>query len=325
MDYNRVAIFVRVVKAGSFTAAGAEIGLPKSSLSRSVSRLEQDLGVRLLHRTTRKLALTAVGQAYYDAVSGSLTALDEADAAAREQDAQPRGVVRLSAAPDMVALAGMLAEFQRLYPRIQIDVTLTPRYVDLLTEGFDLAIRAGKLMDSSLVARRVGATEMLLVASPAYLRRAGRPKTVADLGAHDFVLYRGTDGKAVLSLTSDTGEEAHVEVNGAMVADDLNFVRAAMLAGAGIALLPVTALGEVTAADALELVLPAWRYGEASLFVILPTARFVPVRVALLRDFLVDRLTRDLTVAHGACEKEKEQRRRGAAPAKPRRERARVH
>lgn len=302
MDYNRVALFVRVVKAGSFTGAAAAAGLPKSSVSRSVARLEQDLGVRLLQRTTRKLALTEAGQAYHDAVSPSFATIEEADTAAREHGAEPRGTVRVSAAPDFGALASALAQFARQYPKIRVELSITSRYVDLVTEGFDLAIRAGRLEDSSLVARRIAATETALMAAPAYLRKRGKPRSVAELPAHDFVLYRAPGGRATLNLTGPDGEQS-VEVSASLVADDITFCRMAVESGAGLALLPIHVAAESLAAGKLEQVLPRWTYGGASLFMVLPTARQIPARVALLRDFLVEHLGKQLGRIHEGCQK----------------------
>lgn len=306
MDYNRVALFVRVVKAGSFTGAAATAGLPKSSVSRSVSRLEQDLGVRLLQRTTRKLALTEAGQAYYDAVSPSFTVIEEADTAARAHGAEPRGTIRVSAAPDFGALASALAQFCRQYPKIRVELSVTSRYVDLVTEGFDLAIRAGRLADSSLVARRIAASETGLMAAPAYLRKRGRPRTVAELPEHDWVLYRAAGGRATLTLTGPEGEQS-VEVTAALVADDITFCRMAVESGAGLALLPVHIAAESLAAGKLEQVLPRWTHGGSALFVVLPTSRQVPARVALLRDFLVEHLGNQLARIHEGCQKARRQ------------------
>lgn len=289
VEYNRVAQFVRVVRAGSFTAAAAELGLPKSSLSRSVANLEAELGVRLLHRTTRRLTLTDVGHTFYDSVRGAVETLDAAHERALEHDTQPRGVVRLSAAPDFVALASMLVEFTARYPGIQVDVRLTPRYVDLATEGIDIAIRAGRLQDSSLVARRVGTAELALFAAPAYLRRKGRPKKCADLAGHDWVLFRAPHHRASLELHSDGGTHT-VEITGALNVDEMSFARSACVAGAGIAALPFQGVIAELRDGSLERVLPGYAIGGTPLWVVLPSAQYVPRRVALLRDFLADRL-----------------------------------
>jgi DNA-binding transcriptional LysR family regulator len=306
VDYNRAAVFVRVVKAGSFTAAAAKLGLPKSSLSRTVSRLEEDLGVRLLHRTTRKLALTEVGHAYYDAIAPTIDVLDEATSRAKENEAEARGLVRVSAPPDPTNLPVLIAEFTAKHPGIRVELCLTARFVDLLTENFDLAVRAGRLEDSSLVARRIGATTLVLAASPAYLRKRGRPRTIADLAAHDWVLYRATAGRAQLQLTGPDGD-ATIEVTGAIVADDMGFCRAAVEAGAGLGRLPVAAIVDAVAAGRLAHVMPEWSYDGGALYVVLPSAHFVPRRVALLRDFLIDRLSAQQAQLERVC--------RGEAPA----------
>lgn len=307
MDYNRVALFVRVVTTGSFTAAAAELGLPKSSVSRGVSLLEQDLGVRLLQRTTRQLMLTDAGQAYFEAVKASIGGIDEADAAAREHGSEPKGVVRLTAPPDYATLAPALMQFKRKYPSVRIEISLTSRYVDLVAEGFDLAIRAGRLEDSSMVARRVGASDIAMLASPDYLRARGVPKAVSELPSHDWVLYRASGGRATLQLRCE-GETKSVEVSGTLIADDMAFCRSAAEAGAGIALLPVHTASEAISTGKLDFVLPQWRPHESAIYVVLPTARHVPTRVALLRDFLVEQLGQQLSATHRRCEQANKQR-----------------
>jgi DNA-binding transcriptional LysR family regulator len=300
MDFNRIVVFVNVVRAGSFTRAAEELDLPKSSVSRSVAQLEAELGVRLLHRTTRHLALTDVGQAYYDSVSASVTTIEEADAAAREHGTEPRGTVRLTAPPDFEGLGATLAGFKRKYPGIRIELIMASRYVDLVSEGVDMALRAGRLEDSSLIARRIGTTELSLVAAPSYLRAHGRPRRLEDLAEHDFVLYRASGGRATLQLTGPEGTVG-VEVTGSLVADDMSFCRHAVEAGAGIGLLPVQGLAPSFAAKKLELVLPSWSNRTASVYVVLPTARHVPSRVALLRDYLVVHVGKQLAETERRC------------------------
>ncbi len=309
MDYNRVALFVRVVRAGSFTGAGASVGLPKSSISRSVSQLETDLGVRLLQRTTRKLSLTDAGQAYFDAVQSAVSGLDDADAAVRELGAEPRGRVRITAPPDTGSfdLAGLMARFSRKHPAIRLELSLSSRTVDLVAEGFDLAIRAGRLNDSSLVARRVGATESAVFAAPAYLRRRGRPKTLEELSAHDWVLYRAHDGRATIRLQGPEGERAF-EATGALVADELGFCLAAAEAGAGLVLMPVAAAIDAVRAGRLEHLMPAWSQSGNALWVVTPSARYLPARVAVVRDYLVDALTRKIAARSAGCAKAKARR-----------------
>jgi DNA-binding transcriptional LysR family regulator len=309
MDYNRVALFIRVVAAGSFTAAALELGLPKSSVSRGVMHLEKELGVRLLQRTTRKIGLTEAGQAYYDAVRPAVLGIDEADAAVKELGAEPRGPVRITAPPDMGTpdLAALLTEFNRKYPGICVELSFSTRTVDLVAEGFDLAIRAGKLEDSTLIVRRIGMSVGFLFAAPAYLRRRGRPETIADLGEHDWVLYRAHAGRATIKLARE-GESATVDAKGVMIADELTFCRAASEAGAGIALLPIHIAEDAARAGRLEHVLPEWQHTGTSLNVVLPSSRHVPARVALVRDLLVAYLTKRFAEVQRRCDE-------AAAPA----------
>jgi DNA-binding transcriptional LysR family regulator len=304
MDYNRVALFVRVVRTGSFTAAAAAAGLPKSSVSRSVSHLEKELGVRLLQRTTRQLALTDAGQSYYDAVQGAVARIEEADLAARELGAEPRGRVRIAAPPDFgeMEIAEGFARFCKKHPGIHVELALGSRFVDLVAEGFDLAIRAGRLEDSSLIVRRIGSADAALFGAPSYLRRRGRPKSLAELVEHDWVLYRGNDGRGVLRLSRD-GKEESVEVSGAILADELGFCARAAEAGAGLVMLPIQLAAPAVVAGRLEHILPEYRHIGATVQVVLPSSRQIPLRVALVRDFLVDHLTQKLAESQLRCQK----------------------
>jgi DNA-binding transcriptional LysR family regulator len=300
IDLNRVAALIDVVEARSFTAAAKARGVPKSSLSRAVTRLEQELGVVLLQRTTRKLALTEEGRSYVARAREALALLSEAREAILESDHEPRGSVRLSSVPDPNGrlLAGPLLRFLEKYPRIQLEVSLSPRFVDLVEEGFDLAVRAsGKLNDSSLVVRRVGGTPQRMVAAPSYLQRRGLPKRLQDIAQHDCILFRAARGTQRWTLTSKAGPES-VEVRGPLNIDDFPFVLQMCLAGAGIALVPRMLSEEHVVAGALVPVLPAYQMQAGSVYLVYPAARHLPRRVALLRDHHVEELQHQL----GQCE-----------------------
>jgi len=295
MDLNHVAIFARVVELESFTAAAKHLGLPKSSVSRTVTRLEDELGVRLLQRTTRKLHLTEAGQAYYDRARVALAGLEEAASAATNLSAEPRGTVRMSAPVDIgiLNLGERVARFVRKYPLVQIEISLSSRFVDLVAEGFDLALRAGKLADSSLVARKVGDDSLGLFASAAYVRRRGKPKTLAELASHDCVLFRGTHGKGEWQLTGPRGEE-RVTVHGPLNVDEMTLVQQAVAAGLGIALLPIVGVRLTAARGLFPLpvrLLPEYSLRGASLHLVSPSARFQPASVIAFRDFLLAELT----------------------------------
>jgi DNA-binding transcriptional LysR family regulator len=302
MDYNDVPLFVRVVETGSFTAAAATLGREKSAVSRSIARLEDDLGVRLLQRSTRRLSLTDAGQAFYERVRGAVSGVEEAANAAQDLGTEPRGVVRLSGPPDIdsMGLPEMLAEFGSRYPKIHVELALTARAVDIVGEGFDLALRGGKLADSRLVARKAGVTALSLFASPDYLKRRSRPRTLADLANHECVLFRGHGGRATWTLDGPNGKES-VEVTGPMSVDHLAFAARAVAAGVGLGLLPVPLVHAVARTGPLEVVLPEYKITGAALYVVLPSSSFVPTRVALLRDFLVERLSAQIDAATKTC------------------------
>ena len=302
MDYENAALFVRVVETGSFTAAARALSLPKSSVSRAVTKLERELGVRLLQRTTRALALTDAGRRFFDRVRGAVQGLDEAEAAAREEGSEPRGVVRMTAPTDAhsFGLGEALAAFRQKYPRVEIELTLTSRIVDLVAEGFDLAVRAGVLRDSSLVARKIGSSDMMLFASPAYLEKRGRPQTLADLATHDFVLYRNHVGRRTLHLQGPSGDAAF-EAHARATADDLILLTALAAGGGGIALLPTTLAGPYVDRGQLEVILRDYRLTGGGAFIVLPSSAHVPARVAVLRDFLVDELGQRLAGMEKRC------------------------
>lgn len=294
MDLNHVSAFVRVVQEGSFTAAARSLHLPKSSVSRSIAQLEQDLGVRLLHRTTRKLHLTEAGAAFHDRVARALADIDEATSAATDLQRELRGVIRVAAPVDLGvwAVASIVARFVRRHPSIHVEARLSSRVVDMISEGFDLAVRPAPVRDESLIARRVGVLEMALYASSKYLARRGTPRTLDELSDHDCIILRTEMGSLAWQLTSSTGLEKRIDAHGAISADDISFLKKAVLAGGGIALLPSFLVPREERAGKLVRVLPDWRVAGPTLNVVYPSARYVPQRVIAFREFLVQELTK---------------------------------
>lgn len=288
MDLNRAATFLRVVEAGGFTAAAAALGLPTSSVSRSVARLEQELGVVLLERTTRRVALTEVGRAYFERVRDALAGLDEATAAALDAAREPHGVVRVAVPPDVApALAPLVAAFLRAYPRIRIDLSATAQAAALVADlAADLAVAVGRLPDSSLVSRRIGESVNQLYAAPGYLAARGKPRALAELARHAAIVLRSDLER--WALTGPRGEEA-VEVAPVVAADHLGFVVEATLAGLGIALLPTFIAAAHVEAGALVAVLPRYS-ATVQLQLLAHATRHLPHRVALLRDFLAEHM-----------------------------------
>ncbi len=283
--------FLAVADAGSFTAAAARLKLAKSNISRRVARLEDQLGVRLLERTTRRLRLTDIGGVYRERLQVAVAQLTAAHEAVRSLHDRPKGHLRITAPGDMGSMLGpILAEFTARYPEVTLEVELSQRRVDLVGEGFDVALRAGSMPDSSMVARRVGVFSNPLMASPEYLARRGRPASVAELAEHDFVLFRGL---RQLVLRGPEGQVS-VAIRGRLACNDIEFARGATLAGAGIGFTGGGGVSSDVAAGRLELVLPEYRGPGAPLQLVFPSGRFLTAKVRALSDFLTTRLREEL-------------------------------
>lgn len=288
IDLNRAAMFVRVVENGSFTNAARSLSVPTSSVSRAVAALEEELGVLLLQRTTRKLVLTTGGTAFFERAREAIALFAGATEAALD-DKAPRGLVRITAPNEASAyLARHLTAFRAIYPDIRVDAILTSRYVDLLGEGVDIALRAGVIEDTSLIARKVTSSAAGLFASPAYLGRRGTPETLAELARHDCVVLRGKGDKTTWDLEGPEGA-SRVVVHGCMIGDGIGFVMGALVEGAGIGLVPISRAKELQHGNLVVRVLPEYSTKGAD-FSVVVTSRQLPQRVILLRDYLVQAL-----------------------------------
>jgi DNA-binding transcriptional LysR family regulator len=292
MDLNRIRVFVKVADARTFTEAARILGLPTSSVSRAVSALERELGVRLIQRTTRRLQLTDAGRAYYETVSRALSGIDEVAAAVSQMQDVPRGLVRITTPADLGPwlLPEALTRFGAKYEEVRVEVTLTQRIVDLVQEGIDLALRIGRLADTRLVARKIGLMRAGLFASSEYLRRKGVPRVPADLARHDCIAFRPVGGKVMWELAGPGGRES-IEVRGAVGADDTMFVREMAAAGRGIAMLPIFARSDPFASEALTRVLPDHLTDGVPISLVHASSHFLSKRVALLRDHLLKELS----------------------------------
>jgi DNA-binding transcriptional LysR family regulator len=290
LDLNDLAVFVRVVEHGGFAKAARELRVPTSTVSRTVARLEESVGARLLQRTTRNVQQTAEGRALFESVAPALASLVHAARNVEGADPEPRGRLRITAPNDLgtTFVADVVAAFTAKYPNVEVECELTSRLVNLVQEGFDLAIRAGRLVDSALVVRRVGELEAQMFASPAYVERHGLPESLAALADHPCVLFRPREGAATWRLQRGAaGEPVDVVVHGRIGCDDFSFVRAAVLAGAGIGLFGLV-LGQKDVEEGrLVRVLPQYAMRGTSLHIVYPSARHVPSRVTAFRDFVV--------------------------------------
>ena len=288
IDLSRIAVFIAVAETASFSAAGTRLGVPKATVSRAIARLERELGQQLFYRTTRRVALTRAGQALYKRASPPVAALRQAVSALAAQQEHPSGVLRVTAPNDIgtTLLADVATLFSARHPAVRLDIELTSRHVDLVAEGFDVALRAaGRLADSSLIARKLGVTDIQLFAAPSYLARRGTPRTVRQLEACELVQFRAFRGP--LRLRSH-GRSAVARLPVRIVADDLAFVRETVRAGAGVGLLPSFLVRGDVASGALVRVLPRHTVQPATLYLVHPAARHVPSKVIAFRDVILE-------------------------------------
>ncbi len=285
MKLDAMALFVQVAHAGSFTAAAGVTGLPKSTVSQRVAELETALGVRLLHRTTRRLSLTAAGQVYLTHCETMLDAAHAADAAISRLRDEPAGNLRLTApeASGILLLPPLLAAFHARYPAVSVECVITDAHLDLVAERIDLALRTGQLGDSSFVSRRVGTVRRVLVASPGYLQQHGTPAQVADLGRHQLLLH---DVLPEWPLQSD-GRIVHIPAaSAALRANNLNTLRGLAIAGAGIALLPWFMVRDALEAGSVQLVLPEHPPTDNSYYAVYPGRSHRPAALSALLEFI---------------------------------------
>lgn len=278
VDLNELVVFTRVVQAGSFTAAARTLGMPKSSVSKKVSDLEARIGARLLQRTTRRLGLTDAGRVYFARTARIVTEAEDAERAVQQLQAAPRGLLRVSVPLSFGMLGGVVASFLREHPDVELEIVCTDRLVDLVEDGFDVAVRAGVLQDTSLVARSLGSIRRVLVASPAYLRKRGTPRAPEALCEHACIAFGSVAAPSLWSLHDGTAQR-DVRVSPRLVVNDFDMMLTAARAGVGIA----WALESLAANDlrekTLRRVLPAWRSSETPVHVIYPTSRLLSPKV----------------------------------------------
>jgi len=289
-DYlNDMALFVEVVKANGFRHAAEAVGIPNSTLSRRISALEKSIGLRLLHRTTRKIELTEAGQVYFERCKRIVDEARLAHEQLGDMLAQPSGTLRVSLPVDFAVtyLAPLIVEFAGMYPGISFDFDLTPRRVDLVREPVDVAIRIGESESSQLIARTLASLTPYLYASPGYLARAGEPARPAELERHECL----TILKAGAWTLHDGKRTATIPVGGRIALNSVGMIRRLATLDMGIVLLPQEVVADDLASGALCPVLPGWRGTPTSIYAITET-RLLPAKTQRFIEFLQTRLAR---------------------------------
>jgi len=282
--------FVKVVEAETISAAADRLNVAKSAVSRRLKELEAHLGVKLFHRTTRKLNLTETGRSYYQQCVRLLDDILETEIAVSQAHGTLEGGLRvaLPLSFGLMHIGPAINAFLQRHPQIQFDLDFNDREVDLMQEGFDLAVRIADLADSSMIARRLAPVQRILCASPAYLARAGTPQTPEDLSDHRMLLYTLTRDFESCALTDAGGTEHQVKLNPHIKASTGEYLREAAVVGQGIALLPTFIVYQEIERGALQPLLTEYSLPSPSAYVIYPRTRHLSQRVRTLVDFLVE-------------------------------------
>lgn len=291
-DLNDIALFVQVVRYGSFAEAARRLGVPPNTVSRRIQQLETRLGTRLLQRSTRKLTLTSIGQSFYERCASAVDGLVEAGEETIAGSQEPSGLVRVAAPADFFDFFPMewIAEFLTAHPRVRFDFVLNDAQADLIAEQIDVAFRGGPLRDSGYVGRTLLATGSdSMVASPAYLARRGAPDTLQELANHDHVTFGHPDGRGIWRLVGPKGAE-EVQVTSRFSGNTAQALRKAAVAGLGIALLPSSIARLDIQAKRLVPVLPQYHRANAGFSVLYPSRHHLPLAVSAFIGMVTEKL-----------------------------------
>lgn len=286
--WSAMDAFVRVVETGSFVAAAERLGISTSSLSRLIAELEQHLGARLLNRTTRRLSLTESGQSYYERCVVLLADLAEAEALAGQAAAEPRGTIRLTCSFSMAEqrVAPAIAAFSEAHAQVKFELVVSDRMVDLVEEGFDLAIRVGSVGGETLVARRLGSTQAVLCAAPSYIARNGMPSSPQDLTRFNTLTYAYASAPRLWVFTDRKGQAHEVRVAGTLHANSGDALRSAAIGGLGIIYEPEFLLQDALRQGQLVRLLPEYEGFRGVIWAVYPSRRHLSLKVRLFVDHI---------------------------------------
>jgi DNA-binding transcriptional LysR family regulator len=287
--FGAIPVFVAVVENGGFSPAARALGISKSAVSKRINQLEQHLGVRLLHRTTRKLSLTEAGERYFEHATQALAAAGQAEDAVTELQGEPQGQLRINAPMSFGRLhvAPLIPKLLKRCPKLQIDLVMDDRKVDLVAGGFDVAIRAGNLPDSTLIARKLAPCRHVLCASPDYIDRYDRPGTPAELTGHNCVLYSYSSDADEWTLIGE-GELETVAVSGSYKVNNSEALLEALRQGVGIGRLPTFVAGPDLKTGRLVKLFESYRIPDITIYAVFPEREYLPAKVRTFLDFATE-------------------------------------
>ena len=285
---SAIRLFVRLVECGSFSAVGRAEGIGQPAVSKQIGALERHLGAQLVMRTSRQVVITEAGQSFYESARKLVEDFDALESSVGDRQQSPGGVIRINTAPahGRLCITPLLPEFFRQYPNIVIELSVSERHVDLVGDGIDLAIRHGRLVDSSLTARKLSETDFVLVASPDYLALKGTPTRLSDLDQHACIVFTKNRDRYPWSLKVDQENVSYVP-QGSLLTGDAEHIRAAVLSGLGIAQAPFWLLAQEIHSGQVQVLLPALQPERVPIHLVYPAGRRVPMRVRMFIEYLV--------------------------------------
>lgn len=288
-----IKAFIRVADLGSFSKAARELGVGQPAITKMIAAMEKQVGSRLLHRTTTRITMTEVGALYYEKCRLILHHIEEASNVAALMQSQLQGSLRISTsvAFGRRVISPMVMTFLKEHPQIQIDLTCDDRYVNLVEQGIDLAIRMGKLADSTLGARYLGRNPWVIAAAPNYLKAKGQPKKPAELPKHSCLIYSTVQGDSSWQLTGPNGKTETVTVNGPLRSNSLSTILAATRSGMGVAALPLYVAHESLKTGAIREVLSDWQLPSQEIHAVFPSPKMIPTKVSVFASWLQGQFT----------------------------------
>lgn len=289
-NYRAMAIFVQVVDHGSFSAAAKKLGITKSAVSQQVNLLEENLGTRLLHRTTRQLNLTEAGEMYIEGCRQMIDAAEGANQLIGQYSKEPSGTLKISCSHDFAAdhLVPLLGPFMENYPKLSLEIDGSDEVINLVEERVDLAIRIGRMTESGWVARKIGEAEEVIVASPSYLKRQGVPEEPSDLASHYWVAFTRRKQPYQLLLQGPTGTQQKVRLYGRAHTNSAPSMREMVKAGMGIGQILKLMVKQELESGQLVQILPEYHSEAAGIFAVYPQRSFLPLKVRAVIDYLVE-------------------------------------
>jgi len=285
--FSSMRMYIAVVDGGSFAAAADRLDISRAMVSKQIQKLETHLGTRLMNRTTRRLSLTETGRGFYERSVQIMSDVDEAEQVAGQLTSKPQGVLRVTIplSYGQHRLGAIMGEYSQAYPQVQLDISLSDRKVDLIEDGFDLAVRIGTMAQSDLIARKIGSVRSIVCASPAYLARRGTPTTPAELSAHACLGYTLTGSGADWRIEGPDGLVT-IPISGPIKADNGDIIRQAALCGAGIVFQPHFIVDDDIASGKLVRILPQWQSEDLGVYAVYPSRKHVSAKVRTFADFL---------------------------------------